>query len=59
MLLALSAARRVAREIDDINNKIVQMHQVEAAPRVCVRVEVIYSRSLSVFCLYVTSIGYR
>ena len=48
MLSALPAARRATREIDDIKCKIVQMHQDGAAPRVCVRVEVMYIRSLSV-----------
>ena len=34
--------------IDDINSKVVQMHQDGAALRVCVRIEAIYSSSLSV-----------
>ena len=49
MLSALPAARRATGEIDDINSKVVQMHQDGAALRVCVRVEVKCSRSLSVF----------
>ena len=46
MLSALPAARRATAEIDDINFKVVQMHQDGAALLICVRVEVIYSGSL-------------
>ena len=37
MLSALPAARRATGEIDDINSKVVQMHQDGAAPRIRVR----------------------
>ena len=39
-------------------SKLVQIHQDEAAPRVCVRVEVIYSRSLSVILSACDFLGY-
>ena len=45
MLSALPAERRATREIDDVNPKVVRMHQDGTAPLVCVRVNVIYSRS--------------
>ena len=51
--LSASAVRRAIGEIDDIEYKVVQTYQDGAALQICVRVEVIYRRSLSLFCLKV------
>ena len=37
MLSALPVARRASQDIDDIDSKVVQMHQDGAAPRIRVR----------------------